>query len=91
MVRRDPMNERGPAPPGGRVPQPRVTPNVPTSLFTLRPSEEYEKLWAAGIVNLDTALRTIQAYIDIGLPGANASEIEELVDRFAQLREDAPK
>ena len=60
-------------------------PSVPSSLFTLRPVEEYELLWAAGKVNLDQAIRNIKAYLEIGLPGADAEELEELSDRLALL------
>lgn len=90
MVRRDPLNERGPAPPGGRKPTvKRVAPQLPTSLFTLRPYEEYEKIWAAGVADLDHAISRIKAYIEIGLPGANTGDLEELADRLSKLREDA--
>jgi hypothetical protein len=58
---------------------------VPSSLFTLRPVEEYELLWTAGKVNLDQAIRNIKAYLDIGLPGANTEELEELSDQLTSL------
>lgn len=84
MVRHDPLSHRGP-PLGGKFKTEPVMQPVPSSLFTLRPVEEYERLWAAGKVNLDQAIRNIKAYLDIGLPGADAEELEELSDRLVSL------
>ena len=82
MVRHDPLNHRGP-PLGGKLTT--VMPLVPSSLLTLRPVEEYERLWAAGVIDLTQAIRTIQAYLEISLPGANTDELEELSDRLVTL------
>lgn len=84
MVRHDPLNHRGPPLDGKFKVVPVMSP-VPTSLFTLRPVEEYELLWTAGKVNLDQAIRNLRAYLEIGLPGADAEELEELSDRLASL------
>ncbi len=89
MVRHDPLRHRGPPLGGKLIP---VLPSVPSSLLTLRPVEEYERLWSAGMVNLDQTIRTIQAYLEIGLPGANTDELEELSNRLATLvKKDAHK
>lgn len=86
MVRHDPANHRGP-PIVGKPKIVPVMPPVPSSLLTLRPVEEYERLWAAGMVDLTQAIRTIKAYLEIGLPGANIEELRELADRLTTLVE----
>ena len=84
MVRHDPLSQRGP-PVGGKLVKVPVMSPVPSSLFTLRPVEEYELLWAAGKVNLDQAIRNIKAYLEIGLPGANTEDLEEMSDRLVSV------
>lgn len=92
MVRHDPMNNRGPTPRGGRPTNPKkVVPASPATLFELRPVTEYEVLWEAAIADLESTILRVETYKKIGLPGANADDLEGLADRLTKLREDAPE
>ena len=92
MVRHDPMNNRGPVPNGGRPAKAKkVVPASPATLFELRPITEYEMLWEIAIADLESAIMHVETYQKIGLPGANADDLEGLADRLTKLREDAPK
>lgn len=92
MVRHDPMNNRGPVPRGGRpVIAKKVVPASPATLFELRPVHEYKMLWEIVIADLESAILHVETYKKIGLPGANAGDLEGLADRLTKLREDAPE
>lgn len=86
MVRHNPLVERGPMPAGGRPPVKVAAPPMPRSLLILKPYEEYERLWAAGVIELDHAIQRIKAYLEIGLPGANIDDLEELTERLINLK-----
>lgn len=88
MVRKDPLRERGPAPPGGR---PKVTegPARPTTLFELRPETEYIRLWDCLVTTATEHINTIQQYANLAVPGVPVDELEQLRDRIDQIIKEA--
>ena len=84
MVRKDPLNERGPAPPGGRVKPPVGLP-VPTTLFELRPIHEYERVWDVVITALDQNITFIQNYADLNLPELPVEDLVDFRDRIDKI------
>ena len=84
MVRRDPMNVRGPAPPGGRS-QPKKQRIFPQTLFELRPIAEYQHLWNAAFVGADHSLGILEGYTKLGLPGTPGDDLQKLRDRLDKL------
>lgn len=92
MVRKDPLNERGPAPPGGRRPnvdagikEKRI--KVPQTLFHLQPVEEYEKLWRHALVGCSSIIGLIEGYSQIGMPGLPIQVLEDFVTRLQAVIE----
>lgn len=84
MVRKDPLNERGPAPLGGR-PKPPVGRATPTTLFELRPEAEYHRLWEILIQSTTEQINLIHLYASLGLPGIPVEDLELLRDRIDQI------
>jgi len=84
MVRKDPLNERGPTPPGGRE-KPSVGLPIPNTLFELRPTHEYKRVWDVVISALDQNITFIQIYASLGLPDIPVEDLIELRDRIDQL------
>jgi len=86
MVRKDPLNDRGPAPPGGR-PSVKTERPQPTTLFELRPEVEYLRLWNSVIVATKEDISKIELYAALGMPGLEISFLEDLRDRIDQVIE----
>lgn len=93
MVRKDPLNVRGPAPPGGRPPYQGVEKRIktPQSLLHLLPAEEYEKLWRHGLVGTSSCVGLLEGYSDIGMPMVPVKQIRELAERLLRIVEKEEK
>jgi hypothetical protein len=86
MVRKDPLKERGPAPPGGRRPQPIVEGRTrPATLFELRPETEYIRLWDCLVETATEQINTIQHFANLAVPGVPVGQLEILRDRIDQI------
>ncbi len=88
MVRKDPLNERGPTPPGGRekVGYPKRI-KTPQHLFQLQPYEEYEKLWRHALVGTSSCIGLLEGYSEIGMPGVPVEALKDFAERLLQIVE----
>lgn len=87
MVRKDPLKERGPAPPGGRRPvivegRERAR---PTTLFELRPEAEYARLWEHLVSTAQNQINNIQHCVDLAMPGVPVAELKKLRDNIDRI------
>lgn len=82
MVRRDPMNERGPMPASGRPKPPRKIPRART-LFELSPLSEYEKLWTCALEGAQVQVELLEGYRQLGMPGYPKGAALDLLNRLA--------
>lgn len=90
MVRKDPLNERGPAPPGGRPAKREKV--VPQTLFQLLPVQEYEDLWEATVQGTQLHIDALSRYTRLGFPvEAIPTDLEHLRDQLEQLIKEARK
>lgn len=86
MVRKNPLTERGPAPPGGRgdpkagIKEKRI--KVPKTLFHLQPIEEYEKLWRHVLIGCGSIIGLIEGYDEIGMPELPVEILEDFIQRL---------
>lgn len=90
MVRKDPLNERGPAPPGGRPKPPLVVDKrirVPQTLFQVRTVEEYEKLWHWALIGCSSIIGLLEGYSEIGMPGVPIEGLKHFVNRLQAIIE----
>lgn len=81
MVRKDPLNERGPVPPKGRPTKIEASP-FPSTIFELRPEEEYKRLWASLIDTLIMQSTLIGLYSSVNMPGCPVEDLILLRDRL---------
>ena len=81
MVRKDPANNRGPAPNRGRTAE-VVKPKDVKTLFELRPEREYERLWNHVLVGTETCINMINNYVDMGMPGIQLEKLKSFRDRL---------
>jgi hypothetical protein len=93
MVRKDPLNERGPTPPSGR-PIKKKGPNLPNILFELRPEVEYIRLWDYVIEHTSKNISLLKLYASLGMPKIPIEKLEDLregidmiIQREARLNE----
>lgn len=83
MVRKNPLVERGPAPPGGRPQQPEPYKYTqPASIFELRPETEYEHLWHHAKLAASMNLNSLILYVDLEMPGADIEDLKRLRDQL---------
>jgi len=92
MVRKDPMNERGPAPPGGDRGDPKAgikekRIKVPLTLFHLQPVEEYQKLWRNALIGCSSIIGLLEGYDGIGMPELPVEILEDFVQRLQTVIE----
>lgn len=80
MVRKDPANNRGPAPNKGRTAD--VKPQGAKTLFELRPEREYERLWNHVLVGTETCINMINNYVDMNMPGIKLEKLKSFRDRL---------
>lgn len=84
MVRKDPLNERGPAPPGGRPVKKEKF--VPQTLFELRPVQEYEDIWEAAVQGTQFGIDTLLRFTQLGFPvEAIPTDLEHLRDELNKI------
>lgn len=93
MVRKDPRNERGPAPKGGR-PKPDLRTEVsakriqvPQTLFQMLPVEEYQKVWRFACIGCSSVIGLIEGYAEIGVPEIPVEVLEDFVSRLQTIIE----
>jgi hypothetical protein len=85
MVRKNPLTDRGPAPPGGRVrPKPEGA-TRPATLFELRPETEYIRLWDCLVSTATEQIDTIHHFASLAVPGVPVSQLQALRDRIDQI------
>ena len=77
MVRKDPINERGPAPPNGRTSRPAAK-SKPRTLFQLRPVEEYRHLWESAISGVEEQMKLVSLYTSLNMPVDYLEGLERL-------------
>lgn len=89
MVRKDPLNERGPKPPGGRpiYTNGKRRVQLPNTLFELHPEEEYIRLWTHVLYGSQTCIKMIEGYAELGMPGDPLPQLVELKKRVDRLVE----
>lgn len=86
MVRKDPLNERGPKPPGGRpLKAGGKDAQVPGSLFVLYPEQEYHKLWRHVLIGTGTCVRMLEGYANLSMPGDPLEALVDLRDRLSKI------
>lgn len=84
MVRKNPLVERGPTPPGGRGVTP-TAPAVPKTLFELRPLDEYKRTWGVSIAAVKKHIEFLQLYASLGVPDLPLEDLIELRDSIDQI------
>ena len=88
MVRKDPLNERGPAPAGGREKVGwSVRMRTPQHLFQLQPYEEYRKIWEHALVGASSFIGLLEIYSELDMPGIPTEQLKGVAARLLQIVE----
>lgn len=92
MVRKNPLSERGPVPPGGHRGDPKAgikekRIKVPKTLFHLQPVEEYQKLWRNALIGCSSIIGLIEGYDGINMPELPVEVLEDFVTRLQTVIE----
>ena len=82
MVRKNPLENRGPAVQPTLDKKQSLT--IPETLFELQTEAEYKKLWNHILYGTKTCIRMLKGYTDLGMPG---EPLESLINLRNTLNE----
>jgi len=82
MVRKDPLNERGPK---LNHTKPKFIP--PTHIIELHPIEEYSNLWDTVVNGLDIYISIIERFSKLKIPGKPLLLLKDLQKRIEKISE----